>query len=424
MTDIAIKVNNVTKVYQLYDKPQDRLKEALNPFRKSYHKKFYAIDNISFEIKKGETIGIIGRNGAGKSTLLKILTGVLTPTKGNLHINGKIASLLELGTGFNPEMSGYDNIYLNGTLMGLSNNEIDEKVDSIIEFADIGDFISQPVKAYSSGMFARLAFSVAINVNPDILIVDEALSVGDIFFQQKCNKYIKENFSDKTIILVSHDLHLLSTICDKSMLINNGELKLFDVSKNVVEEYIKVLHNISKEDGKKRLVDINETGDRKPGINWIKIDKKLLSGTKQVEIEKFFYSDVEYKEIKMMKPGTKVKVTFLVKSFNFIENIIIGYIVKDRNGNDVFGENSISLQNNIDFKDETYYNVEFEFIWPKVKPGDYTLTIGIGEGNNHNSNIVHCWANSIVVIKAFYLESVNCFFNNSINNMIINEEKI
>jgi ABC-type polysaccharide/polyol phosphate transport system ATPase subunit len=178
--NLAIKVSNLTKIYHLYDKPQDRLKEALNPFKKSYHHDFYAMENVSFEIKKNETVGIIGKNGAGKSTLLKMITGVLTPSSGSIEVNGKIASLLELGTGFNPDMTGHENIYLYGTLMGRSREEIDSTVNDILEFADIGEFIYQPVKTYSSGMAARLGFSVVINIEPEILIVDEVLSVGDI----------------------------------------------------------------------------------------------------------------------------------------------------------------------------------------------------------------------------------------------------
>ena len=191
----AIKVTNLSKVYKLYDKPADRLKESLHPLKKKYHKEFYALNDVSFEIKKGETVGIIGKNGAGKSTLLKIITGVLTPSGGHVHVNGRIASLLELGAGFNPEYTGVENIYLQGTLMGYTKEEMESKIQAILDFADIGDFVYQPVKSYSSGMFARLAFAVAINVEPDILIVDEALSVGDVFFQNKCFKKNCQNFA-------------------------------------------------------------------------------------------------------------------------------------------------------------------------------------------------------------------------------------
>ena len=217
MPNTAIKVSHLTKVYKLYDKPIDRLKESLHPLKKKYHKDFYALNDVSFEIKKGETVGIIGKNGAGKSTLLKIITGVLTPSSGHVHVNGRIASLLELGAGFNPEYTGIENIYLQGTLMGYTKEEMEAKIDEILTFADIGDFVYQPVKSYSSGMFARLAFAVAINVEPDILIVDEALSVGDMYFQQKCMDKINTMRSRKmTLLFVSHSIGQVKKICEKA----------------------------------------------------------------------------------------------------------------------------------------------------------------------------------------------------------------
>jgi len=240
--DIAIKVQNLTKVYHLYDKPQDRLKEALNPFKKSYHHDFYAMNDVSFEIKKGETVGIIGKNGAGKSTLLKMITGVLTPSLGSIEVKGKIASLLELGAGFNPEMSGLENIYLNGTLMGFSKEEMASKVDAILEFADIGEFIYQPVKMYSSGMFARLAFSVSINVDPDILIIDEALSVGDMRFQLKCmDKFNEFREAGKTILFVTHDINSIKRFCTFSLWIKNGQLESIGNTDQVTDRYVDYL---------------------------------------------------------------------------------------------------------------------------------------------------------------------------------------
>jgi len=237
--NIAIKVSNLTKIYHLYDKPQDRLKEALNPFKKSYHHDFYALHEISFDVKKGETVGIIGKNGAGKSTLLKIITGVLTPTSGSVVVQGKVASLLELGAGFNPEMTGLENIYLNGTLMGFNKEEMDLKIEAITEFANIGEFIYQPVKMYSSGMFARLAFSVAINVDADILIVDEALSVGDMLFQAKCIAKMTSLMEEgMTILFVSHDIHAVRSLCNKGVYLENGKTILVGEAGEVVDRYI------------------------------------------------------------------------------------------------------------------------------------------------------------------------------------------
>ena len=198
---VAIKVDNLVKKYNMYDNPMDRLKEVCSIRKKCYHKEFSALNGISFEVEKGDAIGIMGKNGCGKSTLLKMITGVLEPTSGTIEVNGKVSAILELGTGFNPEYTGIQNIYLNGTMMGCSNEEVNKKLQSIIDFADIGDFINQPVKIYSSGMFARLAFAVAINVNPDILIVDEALAVGDTRFQIKCINQMKSLKEQGTTIL-------------------------------------------------------------------------------------------------------------------------------------------------------------------------------------------------------------------------------
>ena len=220
MPNTAISVKHLTKIYKLYDKPIDRLKESLHPLKKQYHKEFYALNDVSFEIKRGETVGIIGKNGAGKSTLLKIITGVLTPSSGSVHVHGRIASLLELGAGFNPEYTGIENIYFQGSLMGYTREEMEAKVDDILAFADIGDFVNQSVKMYSSGMFARLAFAVAINVDPDILIVDEALSVGDMYFQQKCMDKINSMRSKKmTLLFVSHSIGQVKKICEKAVFI-------------------------------------------------------------------------------------------------------------------------------------------------------------------------------------------------------------
>ncbi|MBF4302542.1 ABC transporter ATP-binding protein, partial [Vibrio anguillarum] len=219
----------------MYDDHRDRFKEVFHPFRKVYHKKFHALDDVSFEVKRGETVGIVGKNGAGKSTLLKIITGVLTPTSGSVKLNGVVSSLLELGTGFNPDLTGIENIYLNSSLMGIQKEDIDKKLAQVIAFADIGEHIHQPVRGYSSGMFARLAFSVAISVEPDILIVDEALAVGDAAFVNKCYGKINELKSKgMTLLFVSHSLGAVSELCTKAILIDNGKCLLVSDVETVV----------------------------------------------------------------------------------------------------------------------------------------------------------------------------------------------
>ena len=241
MEEKVIEIKKITKVYNLYDKPSDRLKEVILPYKKR-HKDFIALDNVSFNVKKGEILGIIGKNGSGKSTILKIITNVLTPTSGEAIIKGKIAALLELGAGFNMEYTGIENIYLNGQMIGFSKEEMDEKLQDIIDFADIGDHVYQPVKTYSSGMFARLAFSVAISVDPDILIVDEALSVGDVFFQNKCYRRFEEfRNRGKTILFVTHDMGSVIKYCDRCVLLNSGK-KIAEVSaQEMVDLYKKVM---------------------------------------------------------------------------------------------------------------------------------------------------------------------------------------
>lgn len=238
----AIRVTDVTKIYRLYNKPVDRLKESLSLTKKNYHRDFYALKGISFDIKKGESVGIIGVNGSGKSTILKIITGVLTPTTGAVAVDGRISALLELGAGFNNEYTGIENIYMNGTMMGYTRAEMDSRLKDILDFADIGDFVNQPVKSYSSGMFVRLAFALAINVDPEILIVDEALSVGDIFFQSKCYARMDElRAKGTTILMVTHDMSSVLKYCDRAIILNKGEKVSEGNPGRMVDLYKKIL---------------------------------------------------------------------------------------------------------------------------------------------------------------------------------------
>lgn len=239
-SDIAIRVQNLGKCYHIYDQPQDRLKQALWCGRKQFYREFWALNDVAFEVKKGQSVGIIGRNGSGKSTLLQLLCQTLTPTKGEIEVNGRVAALLELGAGFNPEFTGRENVYMNGAIIGLNQQEITERFDDIAAFADIGEFIDQPVKTYSSGMFVRLAFAVQACVDPDILIVDEALSVGDIFFQQKCAKRMAElREKGVTLVFVSHDMSLVRDLCESVVYLKQGRMMFYGDSVTAIEKYFR-----------------------------------------------------------------------------------------------------------------------------------------------------------------------------------------
>lgn len=316
MSSNIIEVKSVTKTYRVYDKPMDRLKESLSPTRKEYGASFNALEDINFKIKKGENIGIVGTNGSGKSTILKIITGVLNANKGSVVVNGKISALLELGTGFNMEYTGIENIYLNGTMMGLSRESITSKIPEIIAFADIGDFVNRPVKTYSSGMFARLAFAVAINVEPDILIVDEVLSVGDTRFQLKCMKKMKDMMKGgTTVIFVSHDVNSIKRFCSRAIWIQNGKMIADGVVDDVTDDYLDYL--------KKADVPKSETKEIKddekpfqPGDNIAEIINVKLKNT----------WDEEVTEIELNKP-LQIEVTYDVYDEN-IEKPVLGVAIR------------------------------------------------------------------------------------------------
>ncbi len=337
-----IKVENLTKIYKLYDAPIDRLKEALHWRHKKYHKDFYALNNISFEINTGECVGIIGKNGSGKSTLLKIIAKVLTPSSGAVTVNGKVSALLELGAGFNPEYTGIENIYFQGSLMGYTKEEIDKKVDAILSFADIGEFAFQPVKMYSSGMFARLAFAVAINVEPDILIVDEALSVGDMFFQAKSMAKMKSLIEDKkvTVLFVTHDISSIKAMCNKAILLENGCLQAFSEASIVTDKYFKT--RFEHENIIKESIDNDYNNE----------DFLRISNFQRIQNNKASFSNVvllddNNKVIKSVYLGQSVTLRCYVSVHENIHNLAFGYHIRSINGVDLLYNDSILQKYNL-----------------------------------------------------------------------------
>ncbi|WP_321575598.1 ABC transporter ATP-binding protein [Paenibacillus guangzhouensis] len=410
-----MKVENISKIYKIYDKPSDRLKEALIPFGKKFYTDFHALNGISFKVSKGESLGILGKNGSGKSTLLKIITGVLTQTTGTIQVNGRISALLELGAGFNPEYTGIENIYLNGTIMGFSKEAMDAKIKDILDFADIGDFIYQPVKMYSSGMFARLAFAVAINVDPDILIVDEALSVGDMRFQQKCYRKIEEFKDTKTVIMVTHDISAITKYCDRAIWINEGNLMGDGSPIEIAKKYQAFMIDsaISKNDSKSSLGF--EKDDNIDAIN----PSLDVMGDRSVEIVGIsMFDELSSTKLDLVAPDQRIKISIKVKSNQNITDPIVGLSVKDRLGTTLFQTNSFVLNQPMDdLHDNEMAIYSFSFYFPSLNHGMYTISPAIASGTQGN-HTQHCWIHDAIVfhvIQKQIFELEGCLVMNNID---------
>lgn len=350
MSEIAIKVDHLSKMYKLYDKPSDRFKEAMGirlKGKKQYYQEHYALRDVSIDVKRGETVGIIGTNGSGKSTILKIITGTLSPTEGTVTVNGRISALLELGAGFNMEYTGIENVYLNGTMMGFSRAEIDSRLDDILSFADIGDFVHQPVKTYSSGMFVRLAFAVAINIDPEILIVDEALSVGDVFFQVKCyHKFEEFKKMGKTILFVSHDLGSISKYCDRVVLLNKGQKIAEGRPKKIVDMYKQILVNQEAEHDIKKVGDTAEKMATSASVGtWksqLDLNPNLLEyGERFAEIVDFALIDDQGNISNNIVKGTDFSIRMKVHFNRDLQDPIFAFTIKDLQGTEVTGTNTM-----------------------------------------------------------------------------------
>ena len=406
---LAIEVDNVQKIYKLYDKPSDRLKEAFGFGKKTKHKLHYALKGVSMKIYQGETVGIIGTNGSGKSTILKIITGVLNPTSGRVLVNGRISALLELGAGFNMEYNGIENVYLNGTMMGFSEKEIEAKLPEILSFADIGDYVYQPVKTYSSGMFVRLAFAVAINIEPEILIVDEALSVGDVFFQAKCyHKFEEFKKMGKTIVFVSHDLSSISKYCDRVYLLNQGNILgegspkamidtykrvlvgQYDESENAGEESENLLDDedlqraaAKKADGAAK--DAAEASAEAKGQN----PNVLEYGTKQAQIEEFYITDDRGVPTNAILKGTMFIIHMKVRFMDPIPAPIFAFSVKNVIGVEITGTNTMIEKAFLDSVEPgDVKNVTFTQKM-NLQGGEYLLSLGVTGYNQDTFEVYH-----------------------------------
>ena len=371
MSEFAIQVKHLDKMYKLYNKPSDRLRETLGfkvPVREHY-----ALRDANFQVERGETVGIIGTNGSGKSTILKIITGVLNPTAGEVKVDGRISALLELGAGFNMEYTGIENVYLNGTMMGFSKEEVDARLQDILDFADIGDFVYQPVKSYSSGMFVRLAFAVAINIDPEILIVDEALSVGDVFFQAKCYRKFEEfKKMGKTILFVSHDLSSISRYCDRVILLNKG-VKLEEGSpKQMVDMYKQLLVGQDPAKAEEKKEEQKESWSQQFQVN----PNMLEYGTKLAEIVDFAVLDDKDRCTNTIEKSSSFRIRMKVVFHQDIQEPIIAYTFKDIKGTEITGTNTLFEKKSVEHSqagDSCTVTFEQEMF---LQGGEYLLSFG------------------------------------------------
>jgi lipopolysaccharide transport system ATP-binding protein len=434
--NIAIKVQNLTKVYKLYDKPIDRLKESLHPFKKKYHKEFHALDNVSFEIKKGETVGIIGKNGSGKSTLLKIITGVLTPTSGRVTIHGKISAILELGAGFNPEMTGLENIYLNTSINGMTKEETKKKINDIVEFAELGEHINQPIKTYSSGMKARLAFSVSINVEPDILIVDEALSVGDAAFARKCFAKMEEiRQSGATILFVSHSEGSIVSLCNRAIWISNGNqiidgepklvtgLYMKHINEKKIEK-LKIMQEYKSLENTKDNKEIKkiEVTKEKPNVEQCDIKDKssiaefynpalkskstIYYEEKGAKISDVKITTLDGKEVNVLTQENKYIITCNCNILYNFEDVRIGIAIKDNKGIYYSGV-AYELLKHGDIKILQAGKYKIEFIFDcLIVDGIFILDVVIFKNFNKTKEIAHR-VNDSYLFKVLKLDKNN-----------------
>jgi len=426
--EVAIRVSNLTKCYHIYDQPRDRLKQSIYPrmqrfFGKQpsqYFREFWALKDVSFEIKKGETAGIIGRNGSGKSTLLQMICGTLNPSSGSVEVNGRVAALLELGSGFNPEFTGRENVYMNAAVLGLSEQETDARFDEIVAFADIGDFIDQAVKTYSSGMNVRLAFSVIAHVDADILVIDEALAVGDAFFVQKCMRFLHKFMEKGTVLFVSHDSGAVVNLCQKAVWLHKGVVAGIGSPKTMTERYLQQLYE--DQQGASVQVRNNETQEKEVSVYAFPRDMRadFINDSKlRNDIEFFAFSenapsfgkgaaevinvqiaDVSGQPLAWVVGGEKIQLNIRCRAVDPIISPIVGFMVKDRLGQVVFADNTYLACMHAPLQVSAGEEIlaRFELTMPVMPLGDYSITVAIAEGTQLD-HVQHQWIHEALVFK-------------------------
>ena len=427
-SDVSVFAQDLSKSYPIYKQPVDRLKQFILPKlrailslnKKNYFNDFQALDKISFEIRKGETVGIIGRNGSGKSTLLQLICGTLSPSTGNVEVYGRVAAILELGSGFNLEFTGRENVYMNGAVYGLNKEDINTRMHEIEAFADIGEFIDQPVKMYSSGMHVRLAFAVIANVDADILIIDEALAVGDAVFMQKCMRFLRKFKEKGTLVFVSHDISSVINLCERAIWLDHGKSKMIGASKEVAEAYLKyTLQEVYGHEAQLEELNIRSNTQRPSDDS---LSSEIIESTAlDYCSEAFFIKNISHSggwktgvaeiiSVRIEKTednssdiflgGEKVILIINAKAYKDIYNPILGFLLKDRLGQDLFGENTLPFTdtNPHPVSAGEVFTGKFSFRLPMLPNGQYAVTATVSEGTLEN-HIHHHWLHEAILVN-------------------------
>ncbi|MFL6586020.1 MAG: ABC transporter ATP-binding protein [Luteimonas sp.] len=415
---MIIDASGVGKCYQIYDRPSHRLLQGLFGDSKRFYREFWALRGIDLQVRRGETLGIIGKNGSGKSTLLQMIAGTLAPTEGRIDIQGRIAALLELGSGFNPDFTGRENVFLNASILGLSSARIEARLQDILDFADIGEFIDQPIRNYSSGMVMRLAFSVMAHVDADVLIIDEALAVGDAFFTQKCMRFLREFKARGTLLFVSHDDAAVSGLCDKALWIDSGRPMAYGESRDVVQQYLESV--IANRQGESTVQsaqgqgvaaerarhdmrrDVVNASNLRNDIEIVPFDPNVQGfGEMRAKILEVTLRDRDGRDLSWCVGGESVVLDVDFSAEDVLERPIVGFYVKDRLGQLLFGDNTYvsSLGNGVSFEMGARARARFEFEMPRLKAGDYFITVGVADGGKDEHAIQH-WVHEALALKS------------------------
>lgn len=420
--ELVINVQGVGKAYHMYERPSHRLWQALAGKRKSYYKDFWALRGVSFSIRRGQTVGIVGRNGSGKSTLLQMIAGTLNPTEGSIQVNGRVAALLELGSGFNPEFTGRENVYLNATILGLRREQIEQRMDSILAFADIGEFIDQPVRSYSSGMAVRLAFAVIAHVDADILIIDEALAVGDAFFSQKCMRFLRDFQKNGTLLFVSHDAAAVTNLCENAVWLENGRMRLSGTSQEVVEAYMTEQHVVGRREAGGEEIVVEKKARKAAADSPDFRRERLLEagvcnrialfefdpdnvgqefGAQGARIVDVAMRDSSGAAVGLVEGGELVCLQVAVKLEQRLDNLIVGFYVKDRLGQRLFGDNSYFACKDAPVGGDSGQTVlaSFHFRMPVMPSGSYMIDAAVASGDIHDHTQQH-WIHDALEFRA------------------------